>query len=223
MNVIVCTANSFVRAGLRAIIDKMPDMHILAETSSYPEAIDLASQHEAEVIVLDDAFVCQPGRLAEVADADATSERALLALVADIEQLRLRDLFSHGVRAIVCSDEPPEHLADGLRAAAAGGIYISPNLARSMTDMLSTVRLHNPDFQLLLTKRLTPREIEVFNLVAQGRPNQEIAVKLNVTEKTIKFHVSSILTKLAVRSRAELIALVANIVDRPVIWPRTGY
>jgi two-component system, NarL family, response regulator LiaR len=197
-------------------------MHILADARSYPEAIDLASLHEAEVIVLDDAFVCQPGRLEEVADADATPERALLALVADIDQLRLRDLFSQGVRAIVSSDEPPEHLADGLRAAAAGAIYISPNLARSITDMLSTIRLHGPGFQLL-AKRLTPREIEVLNLVTQGRPNLEIAARLNVTEKTIKFHVSSILTKLAVRSRAELIALVANITDRPVIWPPTGY
>lgn len=216
LNVIVCTANSFVRAGLRAIINEIPDMHILADTSSYPEAIDLASQLGAKVIVLDDAFVYQPGRPEEVAAADATPERALLALVADVEQIRLRDLFSQGVRAIVSSDEPPEHLADGLRAAAAGGIYISPNLARSMTDMLSTVRLRDPGFQLL-AKRLTPREIEVLNLVAQGRPNQEIAARLNVTEKTIKFHVSSILSKLAVRSRAELIVLVANIPDRPAI------
>lgn len=222
MNVIVCTANLFVRAGIRAIIDEIPDMHILADTSSYREAIDLASELGAKVIVLDDAFVRQSDRPEEVAAADATPERALLALVADIEQIRLRDLFSRGVSAIVSSDEPPEHLADGLRAAAAGGIYVSPNLARSMTDILSTVRLRDPGFQLL-AKRLTPREIEVLNLVTQGRPNQEIAARLNVTERTIKFHVSSILAKLAVRSRAELIALVANIADLPVVWPRTHY
>jgi DNA-binding NarL/FixJ family response regulator len=61
-----------------------------------------------------------------------------------------------------------------------------------------------------IAERLTPRETEVLDHVARGRPNLEIATELNVTEKTIKFHVSSILAKLAVRSRAELIALVAN-------------
>jgi DNA-binding NarL/FixJ family response regulator len=222
MDVVVCSANSFVRAGVRTIIDDLPGITVLADTDSYTEALGLASQQGADVIVLDDAFVREPGQLEALAGADANRDGALVALVGEVELACLSDLLRQGVRAVICSDEPPQTLADGLRAAAAGGIYLSPSLARSLTDMLSTTRWHDPGFQLRLAERLTPRETEVLTHVARGRPNQEIATSLNVTEKTIKFHVSSIFTKLAVRSRAELIALVANVSDRPISFPGAG-
>lgn len=215
MDVIVCTVNSLIRVGIRTIIDELPDISVIADTDSYSEALGLVSRDGADVIVLDDAFARQPDKLEALAKADVSRDGALVALVSDFELAYLRNLLSRGVRAIIRSDESPQHLADGLRAAASGGIYISPSLADSLTHMLLAARPHDPAFHLRIAERLTPRETEVLAHVTRGRPNQEIANTLNVTEKTIKFHVSSILTKLAVRSRAELIALVANIADRP--------
>ncbi len=223
MDVIIYTANSFIRAGVRAIIDELPDINVLAHTDNHDEALSLASQYGADVILLDEAIACQPDKLGALAGIDASRDGALVALVGELEHASLRHMLSHGVRAIVCSDEPPACLAAGLRAAAAGGIYISPNLAGSLIDMLSALRPDNPGFRLRIAGQLTPRETEVLTHVVRGRPNQEIATRLSVTEKTIKFHVSSILTKLAVRSRAELIALVANITDGPISLPGSEY
>jgi DNA-binding NarL/FixJ family response regulator len=223
LDVIIYTANSFIRAGVRAIIDELPDISVLADADSHDEALSLASQYGADVILLDEAIACQPDKLGALSGIDSGRDRALVALVGELDHGGLQHMLRHGVRAIVCSDEPPQHLAAGLRAAAAGGIYISPNLTGSLIDMLSATRPDDPRLRLRIAGRLTPRETEVLTHVVRGRPNQEIATRLSVTEKTIKFHVSSILTKLAVRSRAELIALVANITDRPISLPDGEY
>jgi DNA-binding NarL/FixJ family response regulator len=142
-----------------------------------------------------------------------------VALVSGVKPTRLRELLMQGISAIVCSYGSSEHLADALRIAATGGIYISPGLAGSLTNMISNVSLGDPSARLRIMKQLTPREAEVLDHVVRGQANQEIASKLNVSEKTVKFHVSSILAKVAVRSRAQLIARVANIAEGPALVP----
>jgi DNA-binding NarL/FixJ family response regulator len=223
MHVIVCVASAFVRVGVRTMVDDLSNMKMLADTDNYGEALNLASRQDAGVIIiLDDATVRQPGTLKALADSTASHDVHVVALVGAIKPTRLRDLLMQGMSAIIYSDDPSECLADALRAAATGGIYISPGLAGSLMNMISEIRLDDASIRLRIVKQLTPREVEVLDHVIRGQPNQEIASKLNVSEQTVKFHVSSILAKLAVRSRAQLISLVANLAESPVLVPTLG-
>lgn len=212
MNVIVCAASAFVRAGVRTIVDELSDMKVIDDTDNYGEALNLAWKHSANVtIILDDATVRQPDTLKALIDSDVSHDVRVIALVGSIKATRIRDLLMQGMSAIIYSDDPSEYLAEALRAAATGGIYISPGLVGSLTNMISKIRLDDAGSRLRILKQLTRREAEVLDHVIRGQPNQEIASNLNVSEQTVKFHVSSILAKLAVRSRAQLIALVANL------------
>jgi DNA-binding NarL/FixJ family response regulator len=99
-------------------------MNVLASTGSYNEALSLASQGNADVILVDDSLISQPDRLQALVAADKKGEGTMAVLVSDLELTSLRDLLSQGVRAVVRTDEPPQHLEPvdkGFHAASGVG------------------------------------------------------------------------------------------------------
>jgi DNA-binding NarL/FixJ family response regulator len=207
MKIIICMASVIVRAGVRTIIGEHASMRVLGETGNSAEAIRLASSDGADVMIIDDAIARQSGDLEAVEALADRTEAALVALIGDAESAYPNDLLRQGVRGILSPDEPHEHLLDAVQAASGGAIYVSPNFAAAVVDRVAGPTAARPQS----LEKLTPRELEVLDHVVLGRSNQEIAVKLTVSEKTVKFHVSSILRKFALRSRAQLIANFANI------------
>jgi DNA-binding NarL/FixJ family response regulator len=215
MNIVICVASVIVRIGVRTIVDEQPGMRILGETDNSSDALSLAAEDGVDVMIIDDAIACQPStveRLASTQADAADGDAAVVAVTGDAQPTRLRDLLQRGVRGIVSPDEPQEQLMDAVRAAAGGAIYVSPGFAGPVAGALAT-NAGNHRGRLRMLDKLTPRELEIVDHVIRGLPNQEIANRLTVSEKTVKFHVSSVLAKLAVRSRAELIATVAHLAE----------
>ena len=181
-------------------------MRVLGETGNSGEAIMLASSDGADVIIIDDAIARQSGDREVVEMLADRTEAALVALISDAESTHPNELLRQGVRGILSPDEPHEHLLEAVEVAGGGAIYVSPNFAAAVGDRVAGPAAARPKS----LEKLTPRELEVLDHVVLGQSNQEIAVKLTVSEKTVKFHVSSVLSKFAVRSRSQLIANIAN-------------
>jgi DNA-binding NarL/FixJ family response regulator len=213
MNVVICVASAIVRVGLCAIVDQQPGMRILDNTDNFYEACSLASRDDTDVVIIDDTIASQPSALERLVQAQAGNAHKgamLVAVTDDTRPPRLRDLLRRGVRGIVFSGEPQQQLVDAVRAAADRAIYVSPSLAEPVAG---AVAADDPAARPYMLDKLTPRELEIVKHVIRGLSNQEVAHRLTVSEKTVKFHVSSVLAKLAVRSRAELIATVANLAE----------
>ncbi len=222
MKIIICVASSIVRVGVRTIMDEHPGIMILGEADNSGEAVGLlASQADADVMIIDDLIARQPSaldRLAPLPAGDPANDASLVAVTGDTGPARLRDLLRRGVRGIVSPDEPQEQLMEAVRAAACGALYVSPCAAGPVAgaviaNVANVADNHADSHAGRMLDKLTPREHEIVDHVLRGLPNQEIADRLTVSEKTVKFHVSSVLSKLSVRSRAELIATFANLAE----------
>src|SRR5690606_25177747 len=114
------------------------------------------------------------------------------------DETEAMDAWKAGARALLLRDAAPDRLATALSAAVQGLLVVDPVLARALLPMRE--RDTEP-----LPEALTARELEVLQLLADGLPNKTIALHLRISEHTVKFHVSSILTKLNVQSRTEAV------------------
>ena len=201
--VLICDDHAIVRAGLRLILEPEEDFEIVGEAETAEEAISLASQLHPDLIILD---ISMPGmgglsaipRLREV----APRARVLVLTVHDDEAYFFRALQA-GAAGYVLKGASRNELLAALRLVTHGGVAIPHRLApRLLSDYWD--RVQNgvaPSYQ-----QLSSREREVLRLVAQGRTNKEIAEQLSLSVRTVERHRSSIMNKVGLQNRAELVA-----------------
>ncbi|MFB9377625.1 response regulator [Kineococcus gynurae] len=193
-----------VRAGLRAVLSTEPDLLVVAEAASADAAVARAAGGDVDVVLMDLQF--KGGRNGTSATAEITARpgapRVVVVTTFDTDA-DIVPAIEAGATGYVLKDAPPEELAAAVRAAAAGRSALAP----AVTDRLLN-RMREP------RTSLTPREIEVVGLVAQGFSNSTIAARLVLTEGTVKSHLVRIFTKLDVDSRT---AAVAEAVRRGLI------
>jgi len=189
-----------LRVGLRALLGDADDVTVVGEGSSLAES-DLYAEEEADVLVLAAASFSR----ADLDDrlAEAQTPPALLLLVdeqTDIPNLAKLSLRAWGVLSLESSEE---ELQAALRALHEGLIAGTPNLL----EALLARRPAAGEAQESLAEALTPREIEVLQLLSEGLANKQIALELEISEHTVKFHISSIYSKLWATNRAEAVRL----------------
>jgi len=190
-----------VRDGLVAILSTQPDFQIVGEAASGEIALTLFDQLQPDVILLDlempgmDGVMVikrlrqiQPGVKIVVFTAFDTDERILSALQA-------------GAKGYLLKGAPRSELFKAIRVVHQGGSLLQPVVASRLLSQLSGTEAAS------VTEELTPRESEVLELLAQGKPNKEIAAELVISERTAKFHISSILAKLGATNRTEAVTL----------------
>ena len=125
----------------------------------------------------------------------------VLILTTYDEEQYLTDAIQHGAIGYLLKKTPPEDFVDIIRAAHKGYMQLSPSLGQKLCPHLKSCLHQKPPLNL---KDVTPREQEVINLIAEGTSNQEIATILHITEKTVKNHVSNILSRIGLRDRTQL-------------------
>ena len=185
-----------VAQGLRAILDDHADLEVAALARDANEAERLIRLHRPDVVLLDlelpgrsglDAFPglvrTHPGARFIILSAYGGSERIVRAV-------------RGGARSYLLKGASALDIVSTIRAVAAGETSFSPAVARALGEELHAERAS-----------LTPRESEILRLVAQGLANKTIAVRLGITERTVKYHVSEILGRLGAKNRAEAVAL----------------
>jgi DNA-binding NarL/FixJ family response regulator len=195
IRVVVVDDHPMFRAGVVASVSAQPGLEVVGEGASADEARSLVEQHDPDVCLLD--ITMPGGGLAAARDITAASPHTrVVMLTVSEDQDDLLAAMKAGASGYVLKGATASELASVLRNVSAGEVYVAPALAWGLLREMSRPKSAPLD-------ELSAREREVLELVAAGLSNQEIGDRLSLAEKTIKHYMTSILSKLRVRSRVE--------------------
>lgn len=210
---IIVDDQPLIRSGLAMLIGSQPDLEVVGEASDGDEIGPLLRRVEADVVLMDVRMRRRSGIeatrdvVAAAAARGTTTPRVLILTTYDLDEYAL-DAIRAGASGFLLKDVPPEELLAGIRTVHAGNAVISPTTTkRLLTRIAEPAPPSAPPAVADLLERLSPREMEVFELVAEGLSNREIMERLFVSEPTVKTHVSRILQKLEARDRVHLVVL----------------
>jgi DNA-binding NarL/FixJ family response regulator len=203
IRVLIADDHAVFRSGLRALLEKEPDLQVVAETGDGLATVQAVREHAADVLLLDIAMPGLPGpRVAEAVLAERP-RLAIVVLTMHEDDYYLQELFKIGVRGFVLKKSTGTDLLQAIRAAYRGESYIDPAMAAQVISSL--VGRPPPASEGARLNLLTPREREICTLLAYGHTNAEIAEKLFISDRTVETHRTHIQEKLGLRSRAELV------------------
>jgi two-component system NarL family response regulator len=183
-----------VRMGLASIIALESDMAICAEASSGEQAVALFRTHRPDVTLMDMRLPGMSGAQTTQAIRLEDPEARIIVLSTYVSDEEIYGALQAGAMAYLMKSVQREELTHAIRKAAAGRRHIVPEVAARLADRMS--RSH-----------LSTRELDVLRLLVSGKRNREIATVLDITEGTVKLHVSSILGKLGVVDRTEAVTV----------------
>ena len=203
IRVLIVADDPLARAGLATLFDGQPTIQIVGQAPLQNNLLTDVKLFEPDVILLDlgwDGSAMQSASdtpLLETLRELAHSEYPLLALLPDDEQAPA--IWATGTHGMLLRDAPVANLTAALLALAQGLAVLDPLLTETLLPTVAP-RLLEP-----LHDALTPRELEVLQLLAEGLANKAIALQLSISEHTVKYHVNAILGKLDAQSRTEAV------------------
>lgn len=205
LRVLIADDHPIVRSGIRNELAQCPDIEIVGEAINGDEAVQTAKTLQPDVILLD---INMPGlkavQVARQLQASASPTKVLvLTAYGDIDSIL--GMLDAGAGGYLLKDEDPSAIVQGIRAVARGKIWLSPTIAQSLVEHATNDRKSFATEPRNSIPPLSPRELEVLQLLAQGQTNKQIADTLMIAEGTIKNHVATIYDKLKVNSRAEAV------------------
>ena len=192
LRVMVADDHPMVREGLRSAINRGPDMQIVAEAANGREAVDKYFAEKPDVALLDLRMPVMNGieTLAAICQKDPGARLVIVTTYEDEEDI-YRALRA-GAQGYILKNVAVSELIECIRAVAEGGTWIPPAVGAKLANRIAD-------------RELTPREMEVLQAVALGKSNKEIGVAFNISEATVKVHVTHILEKLKVTGRTEAV------------------
>jgi len=196
IRVLIVDDHSVVREGLRMFLARDPDLEVVGEAADGAQALQQARLLQPDVVVMDLLMPVMDGIAATRAIRNELPETEVLALTSVLESASVVEAIRAGAIGYLLKDTQAAELRAAIKAAAAGRVCLSP---QASAYLLGTIRMpERPE-------SLTPREMDVLHLLAQGHSNKEIARALQLVEETVKFHVRHILSKLGVQSRTQAV------------------
>jgi DNA-binding NarL/FixJ family response regulator len=208
IRVLLVDDQALIRAGFRMILDAEEDIEVVGECSDGTQAVDSARRLTPDVVLMDI-------RMPEMDGIEATRQiaaregeagpRVLMLTTFDLDEY-VYDALRAGASGFLLKDVPAEELVSGIRVVAQGDALLAPSVTRRLIHEFSRGAVAQASAPAAL-EELTPRELEVFQLIARGMSNAEIAAELVVSETTVKTHVARVLMKLGVRDRVQAVVL----------------
>ncbi|WP_411732337.1 response regulator [Paeniglutamicibacter sp.] len=203
-----------VRSGFRMLINSQADLHVVAEASNGREAITSHALATADVILMDVRMPEMNGietteHLLSKQSTVAPGPRVIVLTTFDLDEYAMAAIQA-GASGFLLKDAPPEELLESIRTVHRGDAVIAPSTTRRLLDHVAPMlrRSMLPDgVHVKAVQSLTRREREVFELIANGRSNPEIAAGLFLSEATVKTHVGHILAKLNARDRVQAVVI----------------
>lgn len=192
-----------VRTGLRMLLEHQPDMEIVGEASTGLEALELATREKPDVIVMDITLPDISGIETTRQIRRSQPNSAIIALTIHEDEQYFFEMLQAGAAGYVPKRAAPEDLISAIRAAYSEEIYLYPTLAKALvSDFLGRSHSVIEDNAL---EELTPREMEVLELLAEGLSNDEIAQRLVISPHTVARHRENLMRKLGLHSKSELV------------------
>lgn len=179
-----------VRMGLVAIINTYPELAVVAECANGRQAVELFRKHRPDVTLMDLRMPGMSGVEATKAIREEFPNTRIIVLTTYDGDEDIYRALQAGARAYLLKDLPGDELVEAIKAVHAGQTRIPPQVASRLAERLPR-------------SELTPREMEVLELIVRGKANKEIGAALSITEGTVKVHVNNILGKLGVSDRTQ--------------------
>jgi DNA-binding NarL/FixJ family response regulator len=204
--VLIADDQPVIRDGLAVLIDAEPDMEVVGRASNGREAVAMALLHSPDVIVMDIRMPEMDGieATAEIRKTDALSGVAILVLTTFRLDEYVFSALRAGASGFLLKDTPMPQLLEGIRVVSRGDALLDPSVTRSFIEQMVRGQAA-PAPASPSIEELTPRERDIWTLVARGLSNAEIADELVVTPGTVKTHVHHLLAKLDLRDRSQLV------------------
>ncbi len=199
IRVFVVDDHPIVRQGLVMVLGDVPDFAVVGAAGSVAEAVAQIGRLHPDVALLDLELAGEDGVAAIPPIAAASPETRLLIFTAYDTDERVFGAVEAGANGYLLKGAPTEEIARAIRAVAAGGSHLEPRVAARLVAAVRTARRGNGG--------LSAREYEVLRLIAAGLANKEIGRALSISERTVRFHVTTIFTKLGATSRTQAVAL----------------
>jgi len=199
IRVLIVDDHGVVRQGLRTYLELLDDIEVIGEAENGLEALAQVGQHQPDVVLMDLVMPEMDGIEATRRVCTISPSTRVIVLTSFADDEKVFPAIKAGATGYLLKDVSPGELASAIRAVHAGETHLHPDITKKLVDQFASPRTDPrpaPD-------ELTPRELEVLRLIAQGMSNRAIAQALAISEKTVKTHVSNILSKLHLADRTQ--------------------
>jgi NarL family two-component system response regulator LiaR len=200
IRVVIVDDHAVVREGLRAFLQLQDDMEVVGEAENGADAVGVATSCAADVVLMDVVMPGGDGITAIRRVREASPATKVLVLSTYVDETQVFAAVQAGAAGYLLKDVRPEALADSIREVHGGRSVLHPDAAARL--MQRTAAPPGTAF--------TPRELDVLRLLTEGLANKQIARRLQISEKTVKTHVSNVLAKLDVEDRTQAAVLAVR-------------
>lgn len=202
IRVVMADDHALVREGIRNVLNRHPDIDVIAEASNGREAVALTLELRPDVVLMDIAMPEVNGIEATRQIKEQSPETVILVLTAYDDDRYVFALLEAGAAGYLLKNAHGDELISAIKEVHAGESILSPSVARKVLGKFIGSRGDRPAGE---TATLTEREIEILRLAATGLPNKAIAEDLSVSPRTVQLHLAHVFQKLGVASRTEAV------------------
>lgn len=203
ISVVIADDHHLVRQGIRALLEKAGDMQVVGEAADGHEAVDLAARLQPDVLVLDIGMPRLSGIQAAEKLRSLNLPTKIIFLSMYSDPSIVRQALCCGVHGYLLKQSVTEELHLAVRAAVRGETYLCPVVSQTVLEGYLKYPAQGPDPLSMVTSR----EREVWQLIAEGNTNSEMAMKMNISEKTVEKHRASLMTKMDAHDVTALVRL----------------
>jgi NarL family two-component system response regulator LiaR len=199
IRILIADDHIVMRQGLSALIDEEPNIEVVAQAANGQEAVDLFLQTKPDIVLMDLAMPGKDGleAIQEIIAADPAAK--ILVLTSYSDEIKVFAAIQAGALGYLLKATSAEELLSAIHHVYQGNSYLPPAIAR---QVIQGIQKPKPPVQAA-SPTLTRREINILELLAQGRSNKEMADHLIISERTVSGHVANILTKLNLENRTQ--------------------
>ena len=214
--VLVAAASAVTRAGLEAILAREASITIVGRGTTRLSLAEEMNEEEPDVVLVESTVTDDENPLGLLRilggdfDDGARHAPAIVLLTDDSDPAHVAEALRSGIRAVLPRDAGPNEIIAAVNSAAAGLVSVAREWTSALHSMFISERTGRDGVASTVQPSLTPRELEILRMLADGLANKQIAARLAISEHTVKFHVSSVFAKIHASTRAEAVMIGAR-------------
>jgi DNA-binding NarL/FixJ family response regulator len=211
IRILLADDHKLVRAGIRSLLEGFPDIEVVGEASDGEEALRLIDEHRPRMVLMDIAMPLLNGLEVTRRLAKAFPEVSVIILSTYSDEEHVYQALRAGASGFLEKGAALEELELAIRAVARGETYLSPPISKPV--IMEYARRTSLDLQS--TERLSPRQVEILQLIAEGKSMKQIALGLSISVKTVETHRTAVMNRIGVHDVAGLVryAVKTGLID----------